>query len=553
MRFFLATAALLLAACGTDAVDLDSTPLPDDPASQPATQVPPPYEATFQPGTQVETGSGALAGVEEGDLRVFRGVPFAQPPVGALRLRDPQPVQPWQGTLDASELGPACPQRSIEMVDQLSGVGETDEDCLTLNIWADDDPTPKPVMVWIHGGAFFYGAGSQPFYDGTALAEEGVVVVTLNYRLGALGFLAHEDLGDQVGNAGAGNFGLKDQVMALEWVRENIATFGGDPDNVTVFGESAGGISTCILGTTPAADGLMHKSILQSAVGCHHLATATQPGSIGGLDTPLDYGADMAEAVGCGDASDTLACLQSVPVGDFLDLVSATQLVTDSMEARFPAPWVDGTFVPEQPSAVYASGSVDRPMIIGTTADEATMFLSTRAPLTWFGVDDEMHAFLGDADLVDGALDIYDIWRFPLPQDAYLTFATDVMFSCPSRALAEAASDGEPTFLYEFQDVQLTTAALGSHHALEIPYVFDTFGAMAMFPTPSERQLAQRMRQAWTSFAASGTPTIEGGWTPYATDGSFMVFDDAISLSLETEYRGGRCDELADLGLGGLP
>ncbi len=544
----------LLSACdteeGSEPVDPQTQPTAETPTSTPTST--PEWEAAFQPGPLVDIAQGSLSGVEEAGLRVFRGVPFAAPPVGTLRLRDPEPALAWNGPLDASTFGPACPQQTVALLDVLSEVDQTDEDCLTLNIWAHDDDAPRPVMVWIHGGAFFYGAGSQSFYDGTAVADEGVVVVSINYRLGALGFLAHEDLGAGVGNLGPGNFGLKDQIQALEWVQQNIAVFGGDPDNVTVFGESAGGISTCILATTPAAEGLMHKAILQSAVGCDHLAEGTEAGSIGGADGALVYGEQVVQALGCGDATDTLACLQTLPEQAFLDQVTATSVLTD-YTSPFPVPWVDGSFVTEQPAAAYVDGTVDMPMIIGTNEDESTLFLATQAPLTWFGIADDVGALIGSDALAGPVLESYPIWQFPLPQDAFLTFATDAMFSCPSRALAEAASSGAPTYLYEFQDIQLTTVALGSHHALELPYLFDTFERMAMTPINGNRALGQAMRGAWTSFARTGAPQISGGWPAYGPDGRFLVLDDAWSTQADSGYRGGRCDDLEALGVVVMP
>ena len=506
----------------------------------------PEWQASYQSGTVVDVSSGKLSGVEEGDLRVFRGVPYAAPPVAGLRLRDPEPVAPWSGTLDASTFGPACPQRTVGVVDWLSQVDETDEDCLTLNIWAHDDGTAKPVMVWLHGGAFFYGAGSQDMYDGASIASDDVVVVTVNYRLGALGFLAHPELGANIGNAG--NFGLKDQVMALQWVHDNIAALGGDPNNVTLFGESAGGISSCILATTPAAAPLIDKVIGQSPVGCHKLATATEPGAVGGAPARA-YSEDFVADLGCSDAADTLACLQAVPVDSFLDAVAVTDLLTD-MDTPFPFPWMDGSFLPQQPGEAYASGATDVPMLLGTTADEATLFLSTQAPLTWLGVPSKFDTLTRDRDLTNEALGTYPVWKFPMPRDAFLTFATDAMFSCPTQSLAASTSGGAPVYLYEFQDKSLTTVALGSHHAIELPYLFNTFAAMGMFPTPSNQELGAAMRGAWTSFARTGAPEIDGGWPAYQAGGEVLVLDDSWGLIGDEDHRNGRCDELTAMGIG---
>ena len=502
-----------------------------------------------QSGTVIELTTGPVEGVVEGDLRVFRGIPYAAPPTGALRLRDPQPVTPWSDVRDASAFGHACPQSTVAVLDWLSQVDDTDEDCLTLNVWAHDDGTKKPVMVWLHGGAFFYGAGSQDLYDGTAIASEDVVMVSINYRLGALGFLAHPELGAQVGNDNPGNFGLKDQVAALQWVHDNIAAFGGDPSNVTVFGESAGAISTCVLATLPQTDGLMHKAIGQSIVGCHALPSATVAGAIGGL-APAELAADAVESLGCDEAPDLLACLQELPADDFVGLVNTAGLLSDPHTA-FPTPYIDGSFVPEPPAEVYARGEADLPMIVGTNGDEATMFLSLAAPLTWLGMDDAVDELLGTDAYTEGVLERYPVWDYLLPADAFLTFATDGMFSCPNRALADAASPGAPVFLYEFQERSLTTLALGSHHALELPYVFDTYASMGMLlPPASDVALGDTMRVAWTHFAHTGTPGTQG-WEPWQPGGTWMRFDDASSPS-SAPFREGRCDALEEIGLGTL-
>lgn len=563
MRSILAI-LLVLSACSnsSEAPSAAFVPSLDDDATEPTSDGTSPTDtgdatrtepegpgATFQPGTVVELDEGVVEGVQEGDLRVFRGIPYAAPPVGSLRLRDPQPVQPWSGVLQAADFGPACPQSTVAVLDWLSQTDVTSEDCLTLNVWAPDDGVEgKPVMVWLHGGAFFYGAGSQDMYDGTAFAEQDVVIVSVNYRLGALGFLAHPELGAQVGNDNPGNFGLKDQIAALEWVQRNIAAFGGDPDNVTLFGESAGAISTCILATLPQTEGLMHKAIGQSIVGCHAIPTATEGGAIGGK-APLDQAVEIVADLGCEGSSDLLTCLQSVPADRFVDQVNAAGLLSDP-QSSFPMPYIDGSFIPEAPAEVYLRGEADIPMIVGTNQDEATMFMMLSAPLTWFDVDDAVDELLMTDAYTEEVLELYTVWDYPLPADAFLTFASDAMFSCPNRALADAQSPGAPVYLYEFQEQSLTTLALGSHHALELPYVFDTFASMGiLWPSESDVALGDAMRTAWVDFARSGDPQING-WHAWEPGGSWMRFDDQWSAMRASSFRDGRCDDLAEVGLG---
>lgn len=210
--------------------------------------------------------SGPINGVQEGGVWVYKGIPYAAPPVGELRWKEPQPAEPWKEVRPCTEFGPACPQPSSDDQGGFMAVGETSEDCLYLNVWSPAETPGErlPVMVWIHGGAFRTGAGSQAVYDGVNLAEKDVVVVTINYRLGPLGFFAHPLLTEESPNGSSGNYGLLDQVAALEWVERNIASFGGDPDNVTVFGESAGAMSICDLMASPLAEGLFDRAIVQS-------------------------------------------------------------------------------------------------------------------------------------------------------------------------------------------------------------------------------------------------------------------------------------------------
>lgn len=505
----------------------------------------------FQPGTHVDIDSGTIVGTREGDLRVFRGVPFAEPPVGGLRLASPLPVMPWDGVVDATEYGPSCPQPEVPFLESsVSGPGGQSEDCLNLNVWAFDDGEPRPVMVFIHGGAFVSGSGSAAQYEGLELARRGdVVVVTVNYRLGPLGFLATESLAEESGEDSGGNYGLEDQILALDWVRRNVAVFGGDPDSVTIFGESAGGISVCALLGTPAADGLFDKAIMESAVGCHAMQEERTENETG-LGAIASGEATAAE-LGCPFGEGQLECLRALPVADFVDASELTQLLFGDSEGKaLPySPHVDGVLLPTQPIERLSSGEPGVPVITGTNADESTLFFGTIPVATRFDAREQLRVLVGD-DRVDAVMEVYPLLEFPIARDVLLTAVTDLMFACPNLAVAEAARQGADSFAYEFQRVYPGYAAMGSFHALELAYVFGTFDAFGMLPSAIDQTVSEDIQRAWTTFARNGTPSTETDWIAYGPVGdTIATFGDAVGRISEDEFRGGRCASLRELGV----
>ncbi|MET0285484.1 MAG: carboxylesterase/lipase family protein [Polyangiales bacterium] len=457
----------------------------------------------------VRVRDGVLHGKSAGGVRAFLGVPYAKPPVGELRWRSPEPAARWQGEREATEYGPMCPQVPLSPVS---------EDCLSLNVWAPEPAaSPRPVMVWLHGGAF--AVGSNALYDGAPLAARGdVVLVAANYRLGALGFLAHPALtAEKQGRGSSGNYGIEDGVLALRWVKENIAAFGGDPNNVTLFGESAGSALTCVLLGTPAANGLVHRAIMES-------------GACLGFESPLAdaeaRGEKTVQAIGCA-GPDTLACLRGK---DALELtVASTDLLATLLQQRW-RPIIDGVLVPP----IAAVNPVRLPIILGTNRDEGGAF-GILAP-TQSSFASRVEGYYPDPAHAKVVLDTYSAEQQGSWSGAFSALATDGLFVCPTRRLARRASAEVATYVYSFAHGE-------AHHADEVPYVFGLPGLDA-----EARRVSDQMMQAWTRFAKTGDPNGEGAltWPRYdARSDQHMVFDATPSIG--TGLRGTTCDVLDTL------
>jgi para-nitrobenzyl esterase len=436
--------------------------------------------------TQVTIDSGQLAGVADGVAAVFKGIPYAAPPVGPLRWEPPRAPKPWSEVRDATQFGAICPQPAgAKRLD----VSKASEDCLTLNVWtpATRPAKPMPVMVWLHGGGYETGSGSDPLYDGKAFAHDGVVLVTLNYRLGVLGFFAHPALTKAAGpGAPLANYGLMDQVAALAWVKRNIAAFGGDPANVTLFGESAGGAAVVNLLTIPAAHGLFQKAISESAgfwQGSPPLAAAEK------------RGVEIAAKLGVADGG--LAALRAVPAEKLTAFHDDAETV------------VDGRFLPANPAeALRAGHAADVPLIIGTNNNEGSQ-LGTSDPKDTLGMfpADRLKALYGDAS--DDAARAREVF-------------TDWGFAAPTRWVAQKEASGAPVWLYRFTYV---SARRPNHpteagHGTELVYVFES-GAMGAaverYPDLPDIKVAKTMHGCWVTFARTGSPEgcVEGGWKAY--------------------------------------
>jgi para-nitrobenzyl esterase len=488
----------------------------------------------------VEVGGGRLRGVERNGVWSFSGIPYAAPPVGPLRWQPPVAAEPWTGIKECEQFGPIAPQTPPIPGMSVGGAPEEQsEDCLTLNIWSSGlGGEPRPVMVWIHGGGFNSGTGAGDLYRGGTLAREGnVIVVTINYRLGALGFLAHPAL--QPASAawaggeewlGSGNWGMADQIAALVWVRDNIAAFGGDAGNVTIFGESAGGMSVSALLGVADACGLFHRAIVESGPPFTHTA-----------EEAAGRAEDLAEKLG---VPLTRLALEQVPASE---LVRAAQEVGQTLvmgDGGLPLlflPTVDGGLLTRAPEAAVADGaSSDVPLLIGTNRDEAAFFalgLPAVNALDQAGLRRWVQRIVPSAESAEALIEGYRSARAARgeatePRDLWVAIATDSVFRGPSVLLAdshalagtvEVASEspvpGTGTYVYLFTwETPAFGGLLGSAHALEIPFVFGTVTnpIVQQFSGGGDDalRLSDGMRQAWISFAWTGSPSADliGEW-----------------------------------------
>jgi para-nitrobenzyl esterase len=456
---------------------------------------------------RLEVASGAIRGVREGNIQVYKGIPYAKPPLGERRFAPPEDAEPWAGERDCTRFGSQCFQ-----VSAFAGSEPFSEDCLTLNVWTPARPgedAKLPVYVFIHGGGFAAGAGSLAMYSGAGFAKKGIVAVTINYRLGVLGFFASQETFKQYGTTG--NWGLLDQIKALEWVRDNIAAFGGDPGKVTVGGESAGSFSVSSLVTSPLAKGLFRGAIMES-------------GSVLSLPTLSYYARSdlrksigssgaMAEVFGALDDADGLAKMRKADpaVLAYFDMFNASP---STIPAFFLTPVFDGKVIPTNPLGAMTSGNFAKVnLLLGFNNDEGSMFVPEQAneeiyktlTILTFGGEKGLHV-----------LDRFktDARHTPL-QRARQTVAYGIFSAGMKRFADIAAEAGAGVYLYKFKYVAPEDGrkGLGATHAAELPFVFDTLASGGL-SGPEAEKLAGEMHTRWANFIKSGDPNVGGGPLP---------------------------------------
>ncbi|TDC55344.1 carboxylesterase family protein [Actinomadura sp. KC345] len=476
--------------------------------------LPAPPAAAHDPSL-VRVDSGWVRGDGDAGHVTFSGIPYAAPPVGGRRWRPPAPPERWRGVHDATGPAEPCPQTGFD--DQGAPIVVGREDCLTVDVvrpLRGRSGGPLPVIVWLHGGELDSGAAAE--YDGARLAEGGdVVVVTVNYRLGALGFLSSPAL-DAEGTV-SGNYGLLDQAEALRWVRRNISRFGGDPRRVTLAGQSAGARSVCTHLASPGSRGLFHRAVTQSGACTTEVKTKTDADA---------NGAQAIEEVGCADAGtgrEVTACLRDVPAGRLLDVLGD---VGHPLGDRRDAAWapVAGTpYLPWQPAAALRGGlAADVPLLLGSTRHEARgTVLGSRPDLT----ADEYAAMLRTLLGADSAavLEEYPAAEFGTPALALAAVVTDRNYACPALSTARAARPHMPVYAYEFREERqpVDGVSYGAHHSWDLPFLFDTSIPGSQFPplTRAQRRLSATMIDYWPAFARTGDPNGPGrpAWPVFGT------------------------------------
>jgi para-nitrobenzyl esterase len=481
---------------------------------------------------QVTTDKGVVEGTASADskVRIFKGIPFAAPPVGALRWKAPQPAANWTGVRKAAEFGPRCMQGRIYN-DMLFRDPGPSEDCLYLNVWTPAASTQDrlPVMVWIYGGGFSAGAASEPRQDGENLARKGVVVVSLNYRLGLFGFFTHPELAQESGHGSSGNYGLMDQVAALQWVQRNIAAFGGDPGSVTIFGESAGSFSVSALMASPLAQGLFQRAIGES--GAYFSTTlALKP-----LAQAEEADGRFAEALG----ARTIEALRAKPADELLKAALKLGGV------RF-APNIDGYFLPETAYAIYAAGKQSHvPLLAGWNADEGNFRAIFKSdPPTAANFAKRAKELYGDQ--ADAFLKLYPAATDEQAQRSAQDLAGDgfIGFSTWKWLEMQAATGKSPEYRYEFDDAPPAPAGAvsrGAYHSAEIEFVFGALASKDLPWRPEDFKLSGLMSSYWSNFAKTGNPNGPGlpKWPAYGADSGYQVMHlSASSKAAADEHRG---------------
>ncbi|HVU06062.1 MAG TPA: carboxylesterase family protein [Polyangiaceae bacterium] len=489
---------------------------------------------SLSPG-DVLTDVGALRGTPIGGTWAYLNVPFAAPPVGDLRWKPPVDLSCWEGIRDATAFGPACPQSDATGTAPVVG----DEDCLELNVWTPAAPGdgPLPVLFWIHGGGFTGGSAAEQntgvrIYDGQLLAEKThSVVVTTNYRLGVLGFLALPELAAEASDGGTGNYGFLDQLAALRFVKRNIAAFGGDPSRVAIAGESAGGASVCMLVASPLSRGLFAAAVMESG-GC----------KANTLSQAEAFGATVVTAAHCDGAGDVPACLRAVAPDA---MVSAVPVEIDVAGATGPYGGViDQAFLPDAPLTLVRNGAHQHvPMIVGSNSDET----SRTVPLPPTATDAQYQAAVKTllGPIAPAVLAEYPSTDFASPWAAYVAMTSDAKFTCGARRaiVALVGAQAEPVYRYFFThalDDAPKSRPFGAWHGIDVLYLFEHTNVAGYVPSAGEVGLSDAMGRYWTSLAGTGTPSADGepAWPPSDAQDSYLELATprAVGAGVRTKY-----------------
>jgi para-nitrobenzyl esterase len=492
--------------------------------------------------TLVTTKDGPVQATVVGSTRAFFAIPFAAPPVGDLRWKPPAPPTPWTKPIAAPAPGPECPQLDALTSTMLDSTSS--EDCLTLNVWAPKEAsaTPRPVMLWIFGGSFVIGSAGMEDYNGQKLSEaSGAIVITINYRLGPLGFLALQALHDEdASHPSSGMYGIEDQRAAIAWVKANAAAFGGDPQNITVFGESAGGISTCTHLISPPSNGLFQRAIIESGA-CATGGTATETAS----DT---QGLSFVKAVGCDGKSDadTLTCIRAASLQTVM-LALPTSPFNFLNGGVAWGPVIDGLNLPDDPTKLFKAGSFQHvPTLLGTNTDEGTLFFALSSPIP----SDTAYQSFADALFPgEGATIVmhYPSSMYGSPTAAASVAVADAGFICPARRVARAmAGAGVPTYRYHFahDPENPLLMGLGAFHSSEIPFIFGNHTELEPdAPTTDEQPLLATMQGYWGRMAKAGDPNGAGAvtWPKYDTTTEPDIVLD-LKVTTEQQYKKSDCD-----------
>ncbi|HEX4695684.1 carboxylesterase/lipase family protein [Sphingomonas sp.] len=476
--------------------------------------------AMAQTGPVVNAPSGAVRGASDRGTVVFKGIPYARPPIGALRWRPPVAMPRWSRVRDASAFGPACVQPQSKTPTSVYSPAQplpVSEDCLTLNIWTPKNAKNAPVFFWIHGGALVTGSSREPMYDGKRLAERGVIVVSINYRLGVLGWLAHPQLSAESPQHVSGNYGLLDQIAALQWVRYNIAAFGGDARNVTIAGESAGGLSVMYLMDSPLARGLFQKAIAESA---YMISMPDLKKSVYGAPS----GEAMGQLLGGGLQAPDIATLRGMDA----------QTITDSAAKMGFGPWgtVDGLVLPMQMvDAFDQKKQAPVPLLAGFNQGEirSLMMLAPKPPATAEAYETAIRDRYGD--LADAFLRLYPAADY---KESIIATTRDGLYGWTAERLArKQTAIGQPAYLYLFDHgyPAMDTAGLHAFHASELPFVFGTIDVLpprwpTIPATADERAISDAIADYWASFARTGKPVAANApaWPAYGNAANYMHF-----------------------------